>query len=319
MARDREGAANHDVMAYWNHLAAQNVGDLECRTLIAALAPFVESLGRIDADGQELRYFENRDGRQSLADHAVVNLRLLQASVVHLREVLAKLVRRISDLEYEVAAGAMTNECSRSDLIQIARIVGPHDNWSEPEFADRKATAMVQFGLTNSSVSRALKAIRDSRELRSLIGFETALKYLTADALTDVVVRWLETNPPATADAAPNVIEASAINLDEIFRHGREAAALDRWVAARLSVEEFADLQTVFYIGRDKTFGDLYDRLVDQTLKAHRMRGDRLMVVHHIMSKTNLIAALVAGLARAGQPALAERIRQLRDDARPRA
>ena len=317
MAREREGAVDHDVKSYWEHLSAQAVGDHRCRTLIAALEPFAQSLGKIDPDGQELRYFENRDRKQSLADYAVVHLPLIQASVAGLREILDQLVHRVFELEHEVAAGAKTNECSRSDLIQIAGIVGAKANWTEAAFLDRKAEARARFGLTSNGLSRALTVIQEARELKTLIGIETPLVYLSADALAEIAVRWLKTTPPAAADAEPTIIEAADIDFEELVHHGQAAAVLDRWALERLSVEEFADLQTIFYVGRDRLFGELYERVLERTVAAHRVQTCRIMLVHDILSKTNFIDGLIAGLRRVGQPTLATRIKLLQDEARP--
>ncbi|ODT91927.1 MAG: hypothetical protein ABS86_01915 [Sphingobium sp. SCN 64-10] len=317
MAVERDGAVDHDVKSYWEHLSAQVVGDHRCRTLIAALEPFVQSLGKIDPDGQALRYFQNRDGRQSLADYAVVHLPLIQASIAGLREILDQLVRRVSELEQEVAAGAMTNECSRSDLIQIAGVVGAKATWTEAAFLDRKAEARARFGLTSNGISRALAVIQDARELKTLIGIETPLAYLSAGTLTEIAVRWLETNPPPAANVESTVVSATDIDFEEMDRHCKAAAVLDRWALERLSIEEFADLQTIFYVGRDRLFGELYERVLEGTLATHRVETRRIMLVHHILSKTNFIDGLIAGLIRVGQPTLATQIKQLQDEARP--
>jgi len=228
MAREREEAVDHDVKSYWEHLSVQAVGDHRCRTLIAALEPFVQSLGKIDPDGQELRYFENRDGKQSLADYAIVHLPLIQASIAGLREVLDQLVRRVFQLEQEVATGAKTNECSRGDLVQVAGIVGAKANWTEAAFLDRKAEARARFGLTSNGLSRALTVIKEARELKTLIGIETSPVYLSAETLTEVGVRWLETNPPPAADAKSIIINAADIDLEEMDRHGKARGVLDR-------------------------------------------------------------------------------------------
>lgn len=318
MAREREGAANHDVTAYWEHLAAQNVGDLRCRTLIASLEPFARSLGSIDPDGQELRYFENRDGVQSLADHAVVHMLLVQASIKELREILDQLLHRIFDLAVEIAAGAHTPECSRADLIAIAGIVGSRESWKDDAFLASKAEAMERFGLTSNGFSRALAAIGGARQLKTLIGVETPLTYLSADAVTEVAARWLETNPPQQEASETDVISTGHIKFENIMRGLEADVALDRWALGRLSIEEFADLQTVFYIGRNREFGELYERSLENTLATHRLETNRTALVHHIMSKSNFIDGIIVGLKRVGQPQLAATVVRLRDDARPK-
>ena len=86
---------------------------------------------------------------------------------------------------------------------------------------------------------------------------------------------------------------------------------------ARLTVEEFADLQTIFYVGRDRRFGDEYPRLLETTLAAHRLEKERYALFHHILSKKNFIDGLAAGLRRVGQPALGDKVAHMRDVVRP--
>lgn len=85
----------------------------------------------------------------------------------------------------------------------------------------------------------------------------------------------------------------------------------------RLTIEEFADLQTIFYVGRDWRFGEEYPRLLEATLAVHRQAKERYALFHHILSKKNFIDGLVAGLRRVGQPALGDKVAHMRDALRP--
>lgn len=313
MARTREGPVDHDVHAYWGHLSEQRIGDRACREQLAELKPFVESFMRQDIDGQELRYFENRDGKQSLGEQAVVNLPLIQAAVQELRDILARLMERVACLAQEHISDTRTAECSRSDLIAIARIVGPKASWTEKSFLDRKADAMAQFELSSRSFSRALDVVQASRELKNLIEVESNLLHLSEAKIMDIVALWLDANPPTPANTSPRVVNAASISFDDVLRYGEKMGALNRAVMKQLTVEEFADLQTIFYVGRDQRFGELYPRLLETTLAAHRLATERYTLFHHILSKTNFIDSLVAGLRRVGQPALGDKVAHLRD------
>jgi len=315
MAKPREGQADHNILAYWEHLKAQSVGDRASREQIDALAPFVTSLFQIDENGQELRYFETQDGERSLNDLAVVNLPLIRKSVEQLSDILDHLTDRVSRLAQEHATKTHTRRCSRTDLHEIANIVGDRASWREDSFLVRKAEAMSRFGLSNGALSDALKAIEESRELAVSIGIETPLTYLTDGKATQVVARWLETNPPMPADSEPMIIAGDELDIDEILQHGQKAGALNEAVVQLLSLEEFADLQTVFYVGRNGEFGEEYEAALELTLQGHRLRDDRLALVGHIMSKTNFLDGLVRGLRRVGRPSLAYQIARMRQAA----
>jgi len=317
MARMREGPVDHDLHAYWVHLSEQRIGDRAFREQLAELKPFVESFTRQDIDGQELRYFENRDLKQSLGELAVVNLPLIQAAVRELRDILDRLMERVTRLGQEHVSGTRTAECSRSDLIAIARIVGPKPSWTEEAFLERKADAMAQFGLSGKGFSNALDAIKGSRELKTLIEVESDLLHLSDAKIVEIVALWLDANPPKPANTPARVINAASISFDEIMRHGDRMSTLNKAAMERLTVEEFADLQTIFYVGRDRRFGEEYPRLLEMTLEAHRLANERYALFHHILSKKIFIDGLAAGLRRVGQPALGDKVAQMRDALRP--
>ncbi len=317
MARTREGPVDHDLYAYWVHLSEQRIGDRACREQLAELRPFVESFMKQDIDGQELRYFENRDGKQSLGEQAVVNLPLIQAAVRELRDILDRLMKRVASLAQEHVSGTRTAECSRSDLIAIARIVGPKPSWTEDAFLDRKADAMAQFGLSSKSFSKALDAVKASRELKNLIEVESDLLHLSEAKIMEIVALWLDANPPKPANTPPRVVNPASISFDDVMRYGEKMGALNSAVMKLLTVEEFADLQTIFYVGRDQRFGEEYARLLDTTLAAHRHAKERYALFHHILSKKNFVDGLVAGLRRVGQPALGDKVAHMRDALRP--
>jgi hypothetical protein len=319
MAREREGAVDHDLIAYFAHLAGQSIGDREFRALFAALAPFVQSLGRIDSDGQELRYFENRDGQQSLGELATVNLPLIQLSIGELRTILSQLTDRVLRLGQENLTGTMTRECSRSDLIEIAHIIGARSTWSEDSFLGRKAIARDRFGLSGNGFSRALDVIQKSRDLLTIIGIETPLSYLTSAKILEISELWLKINPPTHADAEPRIISGASIDRDELRRDWEAAEALDKAALTLLSLEEFAELETIYYMGRDRRFGEEYAPWLERTIASHRLEKRRVARVHDIMSKSNFIDGLTGGLKRVGQPSLAQQVHDLRARARPRS
>ncbi len=320
LARPRKLADSHNLVAYWRHLDGEQIGDRQTRSLIAELRPYVESLSKIDEDGQRLRYFMSRSGEQSLGDQAVANLRLIQASVQALRNIVDKLIDRMCRLYLEAVTGTRTNCCSRTDLVEIAQMVGPRRSWSDEGFAERKAEVRVRFDLSSTAFSKALNAIQASRELQVLLEVETPLLYLNPQLVQEVASRWLEAQPARRGPA--KVIDLTKVDIDAFLadEDGSIArlATLVRWTLDSLTVEQFADLQTIFYLGRNDEFGEQYARNVADTLRAHQLDSGRIAQIHHIMSKTNFTEGLLRGLERIGQPALATTIANLRSEARTR-
>lgn len=303
---------DHDILSHWKHLRDAEIGDLRIRQIVGELEPFVTSLSGIDEDGQELRYASNRDGGRSLDRLAVVNLQLIRRSIEAMSEILERLKVRLFDLESERPTGTHTNECSRADLQEIARTIGQHASWREAAFDDRKREVMERFGLSSRKFSAAVTAIRRSPPLAASVGLERELRHLSDDKAFAALSLWAKAHPMKHFD--PEGIGVNYCDRDwaAYAEDARTARELDEAIIQLLTTEEFADLQVVFYIGRDRVKGEHYEPYLDRTLAVHRAASTRWEATHHIMSKTNLLDALIDGAVAVGRPSLATKLRSVR-------
>lgn len=299
---------NHDIQSHWQHLRDGEIGDARLNQLIGKLEPFVVSLAGIDEDGQELRYAANREGSRSLGNVAVVNLLLIRHSIDAMSAILEHVKLRLFDLEEERPTGTHTNECSRADLVVIASILGDHATWREASFEDKKREAMERFGLSSRKFSAAVSAIRKSRPLASLIGLESELGHLSDDKAIAALELWAKAHPIRPHD--PEDLGIDYINLDagRMREEARIACELNKAIMELLTLEEFADLEAVFYIGRGRVMGEHYQEHLSGTLKEHRAMHSRWGLVDHIMSKTDLLDSLAAGATTVGCPSLAGKL-----------
>jgi Protein of unknown function (DUF3775) len=296
--------ANHHIHSHWKHLHDSNLGDRSLRECIANLEPFVVSLAKIDDDGQELRYSENKAGQQSLASHAVANLRLIRCSLNALGEILKCLQRRVVVSVEERGTGSFTTRCSRQDLLNIAEMLPHHRDWCDFKFDQCKTAIKEKFGLSNGQFSKALGVLQSNREMKILIGLETGLMHLSDDHVILVVEEWRKRHPAIRAE--------SELDMD-IFAIDREAMDEYRQIANRandvvfgtLSPDEIADLETLFYLGRDHTPSEYYEEDLKRTKRKNRCRSDVKQSVDRMMEKTNLLKALANGIAIVGRPSLA--------------
>jgi hypothetical protein len=308
--------ANHDIKSHWQHLQANAVGsvgvlgDLTLRGLVADLEPYVKSLAAIDDDGQELRYAENRDGQTSLSGKAIVNLVHVHQSIQKLSRLLQSLKHRVQDIDDERHTGTHTANCSRKDLIEIAKILGEKSTWKEASFLEKKKTVMTQFGLSSGKFSDAIDAIRRSRPLAALVGLESTLSYLGDEKAIQVLKLWVDVNPLKDRE---DELGLDYFNRDwEKYKDSLlEADQLDRAALELLTLEEFSDLQALYYLGRDRIYGEHYESLVSSALKEFGREITRENA-HYLMSKMNLLDAVADGVERAGRPSLAVQVRALR-------
>lgn len=132
--------------------------------------------------------------------------------------------------------------------------------------------------------------------------------------MLDVTRRWLDANP-IHHDKIEN-LGGSVVDLNSLFEDHdglqERRRELDKWVISSFSIEQFADLQSVFYIGRDHEFGELYETFVEKTVQAHQWENERIGCVHTILCKKNFVDGLIEGLKRVGQPSLSAAVNALR-------
>jgi hypothetical protein len=300
-------APNHDILAHWKQLSDAAIGDLVLRELIGQLEPFVTSLANVDGDGQELRYAESLDGKQSLKGLAVVNLKLIRASLEAMSDILKKLKYRVLDLRGERETGSYTTECSRSDLITIATMLGSHTSWGESSFLGKKAAAMAKFRLSGRKFSNAVDKIRQSRELAALVAIEGSLTHLTDEKVLFAATHWLSLHPLRERSFGRGAVKSSDIDFEEVFEYARTSRALDDVIVANLTNEEFSELEVLYYIGRDRKFGEHYEKMLASTLSINAKAESRLSRVHAVMSKTNFLNGLAQGCKVVGRLDLSTR------------
>lgn len=309
--------ADHDIESHWQHLQEKAVGgvsalgDTTLRQLIVDLEPYVKSLAAIDDDGQELRYAQNREGETSLKDISIVNLPHVRKSIEKLSVLLQRLKQRVHEIVEERLTNTFTSNCSRKDLIEIAKIVGDRSTWVEESFLDKRAKVMEKFGLSKGKFSDALDMIKGSGPLASLVGIEASLKHLSDEKAIELLTLWVKDNPRMTQekfnDLGANYFDR---DWDKQVEWANKAKVLDETILKLLTLEEFGDLETVYYLGRNGVFGEHYERQLGITISNYVKPLSRESV-HHITTKTNLLDAFADGCEQVGRPSLAKKMRQL--------
>ncbi|MET3414353.1 hypothetical protein [Methylobacterium sp. 1030] len=301
---------NHDIRALWQHLHDAQIGDEGLKNIIGEVNKYVVSLSSIDEDGQQLRYFRTQDGSKSLENISVVNLPLIRSSLIEMGDVLTRLKYRVADLIEEHSSGTYTKECSRLDLMKIAAIVGDKSTWKGESFDVRKQEARNRFGLSGRQLSRALDQIQKSRELGGSIGVEQQLAHLSDDKLVSLLTLWAEKNPVKTS--SPDDLGSSYWERDfeQVFAGYKEQAELNRKIKEMISIDELADLTTLFHIGRGGEKGEHYDDVL-----AHFKRdlgSDKSNGVAYITSKTSLLENVILGTRAVGRPSLSAKLQAIR-------
>lgn len=307
--KDDNRGLSHDIAAYWIHLNASNVGDAKLRIIIQALKPFVDSLAQVDNDGQELRYYRSREGQLSLQKFAIVNLKLVQRSLRELQRLLSDLKYRTLTFKDELGTGSFTAFCSRSDLMEIAKALPPHRDWSESFFDDRKAEIKARFMFGSKHFTEALNKIPTNREMKAIIGVETPLLHLTDDDVRWVVEQWRTIHPErkhGESEIGLNYFDAA--RFEDMHQSQKLYSDAIDAIDQRLSPEKLADLEVLFYLERDRHYSERYETMVTSKLREHAAAGDREEEIRHLMEKTNFLHCVRGSAFKLGRIDLARHL-----------
>lgn len=300
---------NHDISAYWDVLHRANIGDESLNQLIAEVRPFVESLARIDSDGQELRYHRNRDDDASLNNYSVANLKLIRSSLRSLKTIIENLKYRTEDFVRERQTGSHTERCSRADLFAVAGLLPNRDRWKSEEFSEARRLVRERFGLGSVQFSRCLDVIQNNREMRAAIGMESDLLYLADEDIVNVLTEWRKIHPRRPAGGG--FFSITKFSIDEVKEDIESYRVATSVLLSKLSVNQIAELEALFYFGRDSTFGENYEGLVERKQNEHQLASDTAAQLRRMLEKTNLLICLRRAAPKVGRLGLAEKLAEM--------
>jgi hypothetical protein len=293
-------------MAYWKHI--ETIGDEKLREELAALKPFVDSLSRIDKDGQALRYHITREGGRSLDDRALANLEVIWESLDTLSKTISAFKNRTLTYLDERPTGTFTPRCSRRDLATIANMLPQRDMWNSKEFGWATDRIKTRYGLSNTQLSLALHTIQRSRELNALLGVESTLLHLSDEKSEWLARQWRLMHP--ARDEVGTVLSGFAA-MRAILENADDDGEVVKTVAAELTADELADADAMFYIALTRAASEEYEDRVAVAKRKHAAQDDRFETVDHLISKTNFLSCFRIAAKRLGRPSLARKLAQI--------
>ncbi len=311
-----EHALNHDISSHFNHLCNSKnwrdgvIPDEALRTHLANLKPFIDSLSKIDEDGQELRYAENRDGQRSLEDHALANIAIIRESLGALKEILDELKYRSFSLCDEDKTETRTNYLSRSDLFEISRLLPVRSEWRSYKFNEVKKQVMQRFATGSRQFSIALKKIEEVPELRANIGQETDLSHLTDDMALFLAQQWQLIHPPREKNELGTDYWDMSWRRDLLEKQKVEEKVLE-CLLKELTAEQIADAETIFYLARDKYYTESYAEMLANKKKEYQVSDDIPHELRNLMYKTNFLQEFKNGVRSLGRISLADKLEAL--------
>ena len=315
---------NHRIEDLFQQLGKIGFKDCQFQELAHRLSPFVQSLAAIDADGQELRYAQNKKREISLKNRALANLQVVHASLQELSDVLQSLKRRTRIWCEEHQTDTFTNRFSRNDLMRIAQRLAEEPTLRgtqferEANYSEIREELKRNYSVGNRPLDEAIKVIKNHRQMGSLLGIEFHLKSLTDEKINFISARWTKRHPPRPpGEPSTCILKSSDLSTEmRRFLDGGDQEVTEELLRG-LSRDEIVDWHTVFYLGRDGYRCEDYDWLYEQHQQELRLYDDLWEQVDHLVSKTNLLRELVRGLRLLGRRNLADEILASRPDLFP--
>jgi hypothetical protein len=303
--------ANHDIQGHYDLLVGAHIGDEKLRTDLSLLEPFIASLTRIDEDGQELRYHLNREGEISLKGESLANIVVIRASLKRLASIIDALKHRTIDFVDERRGSAHTDRCSRSDLMAITTMLPSLAEWNSDAFTIAKAAIKTRFGLGSKHFTDALNTIKANRQMKGMLGEETALASLSDAKAIRVIEEWRKLHPPRDPNEEPGIIDGSDISLEDLMEDVTVRRSVMSTLGKELAGDDVAELEALYYLGRDGYPPELFDSTVSRIKRRQAVEKDLPEQLRHLIDKTNLLQCLQIGAKRVGRLALAKQLNGL--------
>jgi hypothetical protein len=170
---------------------------------------------------------------------------------------------------------------------------------------------MSPFGTSRAS-SKALDAIQSNREMKAILGVETPLLHISDDEIVWVVEQWRRLHSPRDEDDNDLGIKLSDdatfdAMMEDIAKHNEVIAEIEK----RIAGDKLAELEAIFYLGRDHIFPEYYERYVEETKKEHAIASDPRVKLEHLIDKTNFLHSVQLSATKLGRLSLAKRLEKL--------
>ncbi|MCG7926279.1 MAG: hypothetical protein JAY67_12120 [Candidatus Thiodiazotropha taylori] len=295
----------HGLKRLWDLFKQQAKFDRRIIEVIDSVDPIVNQLDQADPDAQDFRYPTNSEGSETLDGKAIVDLVTVKQLVDYLKKRLLLLFRLTEVIVDERHLNAFTKELNREELRQLSIDLPEINEWEKTaEFDKVKECWKSKLGLSNSAFSRAINFIKSHREFSGNIGKEYKFFALNKDTLEQVLEKAYEIQQERIANRNDR-------SFKRLTRPDPSYAAYES-LKGTLSQNAIAEIETIFYLSRDRRYSEEFDQLYDKTNKSLAVVGDDRLEEEkknsfvHVFSKTNFIVELIGGLRKIGEVTLAE-------------
>ncbi|MBN3756054.1 hypothetical protein G3N95_24140 [Paraburkholderia sp. Tr-20389] len=184
LSEPRQNELTHSVLDVWSNLDAicEKTADPRLSVLVKNLKPYVIDIDQIDRSGQTFRYASNaEDSSAHLSGTSHINLQYFAEGYAEVCALLEELQLRLNALVVEYSMGSFTSKLNRDQLVEIAKLLPPRDQWGSPSFDEARTNIRSSYQLLSRDFQKACDIIQEKRALARFIGKSIPIDALKRD------------------------------------------------------------------------------------------------------------------------------------------
>jgi hypothetical protein len=104
------------------------------------------------------------------------------------------------------------------------------------------------------------------------------------------------------------IISGNSFTLDTMLKEMALEKEVLSEVEQRVAGDKLAEIEAMFYLGRDRLFPEYYERRIETARKVQAAAGDPRARIVYLIDKTNFLRSLQEACRKLGRLSLADRL-----------
>jgi len=250
--------SSHDIGRIWEYVKSESDKiDKRLGFYIGILDEYILDLADVDATGQVFRYPYNKTKEKHLTEIGNINVAFLYKRFHELEAFLDSFDAFIQELKVEHSWGTYTKNLTRSEILEIARILPSKDKWICPEFKSLKDQLKLKYSISSNELSIAIEKIKNLYRTRNSEFSAPELKFLELIDIEKIIESWVILHPHHNSkEPAENqsIDFSDTEGIAHALALGRqERAELDRIcneLVNSLNDDKLSDINAIYETGR---------------------------------------------------------------------
>jgi len=145
-----------------------------------------------------------------------------------------------------------------------------------------------------------------------MLGVETDLLHISDDEVVWIVDQWRRVHPERNErDVTPEIRSGREFTMDVLLKDEATWKAVIAEMEMRMTGDKLAEIEAMFYLGRDRLFTEYYEQRIERARKEHVAADDPIEEIVHLMDKTNFLRCVQEAARRLGRLSLADRLSKM--------